>query len=200
MRNYLRTTLLVGAVAALLAASAALPAQSAPHAKAALSTGRFDLAVGYSAASSNAVGGSTFWMQGADIQAHDRVYRNFGAVADLSIAHEGSIQSSGVGLDMVTATFGPRYTWSPTHARVDLFGQFLVGAAWGRNSVFPDRGGFVTSAHSLAVKLGGGVNIALTPRIALRAIEADWLRTQFPNSGSNVQNNCQLSTGIVFLF
>jgi hypothetical protein len=35
-----------------------------------------------------------------------------------------------------------------------------------------------TAAHPL--KAGGGLNIALSPRIALRAFVADWLRTNRP--------------------
>jgi hypothetical protein len=45
--------------------------------------------------------------------------------------------------------------------------------------------------------MGGGMNVPLTRRIAVRAFEADWLRTQLPNSTTNAQNNLRLGTGLV---
>jgi hypothetical protein len=121
-------------------------------------------------------------------------------VGDLSGSHQGNIQSSGVSLDMVTVTFGPRYTWQLVHTRYSFYGQALVGIANGFHSDFPTPSGVVPSPETLALKLGGGLNIALTPRIGLRALEANWLRTQFPNSSTNVQNSCQLNTGLVLHF
>jgi hypothetical protein len=101
---------------------------------------------------------------------------------------------------MVTATFGPRYTWSPKHSRVSVYAQGLVGEAWGMNSVFPNPAGAMTTANDLAVKAGGGLNFHLTPHVALRAFEADYLRTQFPNTTNNAQNNLQLNAGFVLRF
>lgn len=155
---------------------------------------------GLLSASSSAIGGSIFWTQGGSIQANGQVYRNLGVTADISGSHAGNIQSSGVGLSMVTATFGPCYTWKPDRTRYAFYGQALVGVANAFDSVFPAPGGVTTSSESLALKVGGGLNISLTRRIALRALEADWLRTQFPNSSANVQNNCQLGTGVVLRF
>ena len=200
MRIHFRTTLLIGAAIWFIAASL-LPAQKAgePQATPAAPL-RFDIAVTYDATSSDVVGGSSFWMQGGGIQAHGLIYRGLGAVADFSGSHRGNIQSSGVALDLITATFGPRYTWQPAHARYSLYGQGLVGIAKGFNSDFPASAGVVSSSQSLAVKLGGGLSIALTPRISLRAVEASWLRTQFPNSSTGVQGSCQLSSGFVLRF
>jgi hypothetical protein len=41
------------------------------------------------------------------------------------------------------------------------------------------------------------MNLALTPRLAVRLFEADWLRTELPNTGSNVQNDLQIGAGVV---
>jgi len=98
---------------------------------------------------------------------------------------------------MVTATFGPRYNWAPAHRRYELFGQVLAGEANGFHSVFPTRNAVIDSSNSLALKMGGGMNIALSHRIALRAFQANWLRTQLPNATTNVQNNLILGTGLV---
>lgn len=52
------------------------------------------------------------------------------------------MKASGAGLDMVTAAFGPRYTWLPAQRRYSFFGQVLAGDASGRNSIFPTSAGF----------------------------------------------------------
>jgi len=121
-------------------------------------------------------------------------------VADIAGAHASNVQSSGVGLDLVTATFGPRYTWSPAHRKFEIFGQGLAGQAWGFNSVFPNRTGATTNSSGLAVKAGGGINLRMKPHYALRLFEADYLRTQLPNSTNNAQNNLQLGAGVMFRF
>jgi hypothetical protein len=48
--------------------------------------------------------------------------------------------------------------------------------------------------------MGGGMNIALSPHIALRAFQANWLRAQLPNASTNVQNNLNLGAGLVLRF
>ena len=151
----------------------------------------------YNATLSDVVSSSRFTLQGGSVQIHGRIYGGWGVVADISGAHTANINSTGVGLDLMTATFGPRYTWTPAHARYELFGQGLVGQAWGMNSIFPDPAGANAVASSLSVKAGGGVNLKLKHHFALRLFEADYLRTQLPNSTSNVQNNVTLGAGVV---
>ena len=48
--------------------------------------------------------------------------------------------------------------------------------------------------------MGSGLDVNLSPHIALRAIQANWLRTQMPNSTNNLQNSLQLGSGLVFRF
>jgi peptidoglycan-associated lipoprotein len=205
MRKYLMCTffwktLLIGAAIWFISATG-LTAQTPGEAKApSAAPSRIDFAFAYSADRSNVVGGSSFWMQGGSAQMHLLFYRALGLVIDFSGWHAGNIQSSGVGLDLVTSTSGLRYTWRPAHTRYSLYGQALAGVASGYNSDFPANSGVVASSQSLALKLGGGLNIGMTRRIALRALEADWLRTQFPNSTNGAQNSCQLNSGLVFRF
>ena len=164
-----------------------------------LKTG-IDVAVVYHPLLTHQVGNGDFWMQGGSVQLHTQLWRGWGVVADVSGVHETNMNGSGVGLDLVTATFGPRYNWAPAHRRYELFGQVLAGSANGINSVFPTPNGAINSTSSLALKIGGGMNIALSRRIALRAFEANWLRTQLPNATTNVQNNLDLGAGVVYRF
>jgi hypothetical protein len=108
-----------------------------------------DVAITYSTAMSNATTTDRFWMQGGSAQLHGELDRGLGVVADVSGTYTGSISSSGVGLDIVTATFGPRYTWSPAHSRYSIFGQALVGEANGFSSIFPTVRGATDSTTAL---------------------------------------------------
>jgi hypothetical protein len=163
-------------------------------------TGWLEIALVYNPLLSNVVGNNSFWMQGGSVQVHGQFWRGMGVVADVSRLHTANTGSSpGVGLDLVTAAFGPRYTWS-LGDRYAVYGQVLAGEANGLHSIFPGAGGANDSADSLALYIGGGVNLHLKNRFALRAIEANWLRTQMPNATTNVQNNLRLGAGLIYTF
>ena len=159
-----------------------------------------DVAVVYNSLMTNVVVGDSFWMQGGSVQVHGQFWRGWGVVADVSGLHTANANGPGVGLDLVTVAFGPRYTWVAPHRRYAVFGQVLAGETNGLNSVFPSSAGAKDTANGLALYIGGGVNVALQRHLALRAFEADWLRTQLPNATTNVQNNLRLGAGLVFRF
>lgn len=130
-------------------------------------------------------------------------FHGLGLEANVTGTHASAASTSGVGLTLVTATFGPTYIWKlPMHhadkRQWSLFGESLVGVANGLDSVFPKAGGAQTSANSMALEMGGGADLLLSRRVSLRLIQADWLWTQLPNGTSNVQNNLQLGFGVVF--
>jgi hypothetical protein len=164
-----------------------------------------DLAVTYTAQYSNLVSDPTFWHQGGSIELSTQTYRGFGAAANIAGTQIGNAANSGVGLSMVTATFGPRYTWyrpigSARKKSVAIFGQGLIGEAHGFNSYFPTAAGSLTDYNSFALQVGGGVDIGLSRHFAVRAVQADWIRTQFPNSTTNIQNTLRIGAGVVLRF
>jgi hypothetical protein len=183
--------LLVAATVVVALCSAPLLAQD---------TSFLEVAVTYNATRSGTVPSANFWMQGGSVDIEGRFYRGLGVVEEVAGTHTANIQSTGVGLDLVTSAFGPRYTWAPAHRRYEIFAHVLVGDAFGFNSVFPTPGGAIDSSNSLALKMGGGMNIALSPRFALRAFQANWLRTHLPNATTNLQNNLELGAGVAFRF
>jgi Outer membrane protein beta-barrel domain len=191
MLKYFCGVLLLGAMAIT-----PLAAHGAPS----VEQGRFEVAMTYNPVHSNTAGNNSFWMQGGSVQVEGRFWRGLGVVADIAGTHAGNINSSGVGLDMVTSMFGPRYTWIPAHHKLAVFGEGLVGVANGFNSVFPFASGASTSANGLAVLVGGGANVEISRHFAIRAIEADWLHTQLPNGTSGVQDNLRLGAGVVLRF
>jgi hypothetical protein len=164
-----------------------------------------DLAVTYTAQYSNLVSKPTFWHQGGSIELSTQTYRGFGIAANIAGTQIGNAANSGAGLSMVTATFGPRYTWyRPTGAgqkrSLAIFGQGLIGEAHGFNSYFPTATGSLTDYNSFALQVGGGIDIGLSRHFAVRALQADWLRTQFPNSTTNIQNTFRIGAGLVLRF
>ena len=70
----------------------------------------------------------------------------------------------------------------------------------GFRSLFPSVSGAGSSASSLALQIGGGVDLKLSHYVAVRALEASWLRTQLPNSTNDRQNSLRLGAGLVVRF
>lgn len=189
-------------VAAIIAGTMGLPqlqSQSAPpNAGATRVKFPLSLALTYDATLANSITSESFWMEGGRVQICGDFYHGFGVVADIAGMNASNIRSTGISLDMVTATFGPRYTWSRPNSRTSFYGQGLLGVANGFNGLFPEPGAPASSTFTKALQVGGGVDVALTPRIAVRAFQADWLQTSFPNSTTVVQNSLHLGAGFVF--
>jgi hypothetical protein len=145
--------------------------------------------------SSSAVSGNSFIMKGGSAQLDGRLWGGLSLTADFGGGYTSNMEGSGVGLDLLTITFGPRYSWQKN--RYSIYGQMLAGEAWGRNSVFPSLSGPSSSANSLALLGGGGINRQICKRYTVRLFEADWLHTRLPNSTTNAQNDLRVGAGIV---
>jgi hypothetical protein len=162
-----------------------------------------DAAVTYTEQYSNLVSTPTFWHSGGSVELSTQLSHGFGLAANVAGTQTDNAASSGIGLSLVTATFGPRYTfYHPIGAErkrsLAIFGQGLLGQAWGFNSYFPTASGGITSDNSLALQIGGGVDLGLTRHIGIRVLQADWVRTELPNGTTNVQNTLRLGAGVVF--
>lgn len=194
MQMRTRISYVIVLIAILFTAAAVEAQQQRP-------AGEVDFAVTYTANRANLTTNPSFWMQGGSAELAGQLWHGLAGVANITGLHTGG-GTSGVPLSIVTDTFGPRYRWSiPTkmsRREVSVFGQGLIGEAHGFYSIFPGRPGASTNALSFALQLGGGVDVALSHHFSLRAVEADWLRTQLPNSTTNVQNDFHIASGIVF--
>ncbi len=190
MRSAFRNLLLLGATT--LAASTTLLWGQAPN-----SRPEVDVAVTYAAQRSNITPGDFFWRQGGTAELSAELFHGFGFAVNFAGAEASDIVSTGINLDTLTITAGPRYAWRPSSQRFSVFGQGLVGESHGWNSLFPKAGAAVSSADSLALQVGGGVDFRVGQRLAVRPIQADWVRTQFPNATTNVQNDLRLGAGVV---
>jgi hypothetical protein len=188
MRTFLRTLVLAGV--SLAAASATAQAGPQPRHE-------VDLAVTYDAERSNLVTDPTFWRQGGAVALSAEFYRGLGIAMNVAGSRRSNINGGGVGLTAITATFGPRYQWTPRTGKYALFGEGLIGISHGLDSVFPSVRGAQDEYESFALQVGGGLDVRVGHRFAIRAIQADWVRTEFPNSTTDVQNSLRLGAGVV---
>jgi outer membrane immunogenic protein len=188
--------------AAVLALTGCLRAQQSATADAP-GNREADLAITYTEQYSNLVSTSTFWHGGGGAELSAPIYRGFGMAANVAGTETSNAANSSVGLTLVTANFGPRYTFRhplglQRNRSVAIFGQALGGLAWGFNSYFPSSSGAQTNYVSFDLQLGGGVDLGLSRHFGLRLFQGDWVRTEFPNGTTNVQNNLRLAAGVVF--
>ena len=93
---------------------------------------------------------------------------------------------------------GAQFRWS-TKGRAQPFAHALIGISLfrGFTSNRGPAGNVYTydDASSFAMALGGGLDLSVNKRIAIRIIQADYTPTFF---GSGRQNNFRLSVGIIF--
>lgn len=119
--------------------------------------------------------------------------RHFGLTADFSQGFGSTIGGSDNRLFLL---FGPQAAFRSTHT--NLFLHALFGAARKDQWLKP-----------FAAAFGGGFDYALSSRVSLRVVQADYLMTRFqeppctgPGCGnpSRTQNNIRVSAGLVFQF
>jgi hypothetical protein len=171
-------------------------------------SGQLNLAVTYDALQANFITAQNFWMEGGAVELGVPLYHSLGIAVRSEGLHSGASSTATEPLSLLTAVLGPRFTLEAHNQRYALFGEGLAGIADGFNSLFPVRSGPVSSANagtisnaiSLALDIGGGVDVRLNHHLAVRAIRVSYLRTQLPNTTSNTQNNLSCSAGIVFNF
>jgi|SRR3984893_7791711 hypothetical protein len=146
--------------------------------------------------------------------------RYLGVTADVSGASLTPFSFSVLGFSAGTYQHLNNYLFGPTITaslgKSAVFAHALFGEARSSLGVgvgIPIIGGIstgLTSAHAFAMAFGGGIDIGLTRHLAIRAVQVDYLRTQFSatdalttglsSSLGNRQNTFRYSTGIVFRF
>jgi hypothetical protein len=146
--------------------------------------------------------------------------RYLGVTADVSGANLSPFSFSALGFSAGTYQHLNNYLFGPTVTailgRSAVFAHALFGEAHsslGAGVGVPIIGGIsgdITSANAFAMAFGGGIDIGLTRHLAIRAVQVDYLRTQFnatdalttglSSSLGNRQNSFRYSTGVVFRF
>jgi outer membrane immunogenic protein len=169
---------------------------------------RVEVSIAYSPTEANAGPSQCgcFFMNGASAEGNFRTYRGYTTVVDVTAAHTGQIQNTGQPFSLLMVTAGMRLNFRFGHQREDgrdnyhsikPFVQGLAGFAHGFDSSFPDKAGFIqSSANSLALLAGIGVDLKYRKHLSFRLIQADYGYTRLPNLAGNGQNLLRISTGI----
>jgi peptidoglycan-associated lipoprotein len=163
-----------------------------------------DLALGYSYLHSNAPpggcgcfningGNATFaWPLGSG---------QFALAGDVTIAHAGTVSSTGDSLTLGTFTAGVRYLPRLGHPSLQPFGQVLLGLAHSSGTLVQgSNAGAANAGAAFAASFGGGLDLRASQRFSIRLVEADYLLTTFDNGSNNHQNNLCVSAGVVIHF
>jgi opacity protein-like surface antigen len=124
------------------------------------------------------------------------VNRWFGIVADFGGQYT-RIESPVVSERIKTHSllFGPRFSARSKH--VTPFAHVLLGAAHNDARARELGFDFHFTDTSFAVALGGGLDVSVGKRVAIRAFQIDYLRTNFFDGA---QNKGRISAGVVFRF
>jgi hypothetical protein len=158
-------------------------------------------------------------------------------VAELGGFVAGNVSIKGPELSSLDQTYftyqcGPRITWHKL-GRIAPFGHFLIGGAHESRSfavpnvlippgavvppgvtaeVNPQTTRFRTSQNAYAMTIGGGFDVNISRRFAVRPFQLDYLPSHFSpfnipglstigvNNNTNWQNNLRYSAGIAFRF
>ncbi len=126
---------------------------------------------------------------------------SFDLVGDVTIAHTGTVSTSGDILTLSTFTVGGRYLPRLGHSSLQPFGQVLVGLAHSSGTLVQGSNSAAANASAaFAGIFGGGLDLRVTPRFSVRLVEADYLLTTFDNGSNNHQNNLRICAGAVIHF
>ncbi len=157
------------------------------------------LAFTFDSAGANITTANNFWLAGGSVELNATVIRGFGLTASVTGLHTGN-SGGGVPVNLVLETFGPSYLLPSRIGDhpATFFVHGLIGEANGFKGVYPKTTAPDSSADGFAAKVGGGVDLKVSRHVSVRLVEANWVRTQLPNSTTNVQIDLELGAGIVF--
>ncbi|HEY4903577.1 MAG TPA: hypothetical protein VIH89_08910 [Candidatus Sulfotelmatobacter sp.] len=171
-----------------------------------LNSSSLDVAVTYAGERAQIAPGTCgcFWLQGGGADAALTFWKGIGASASITGAHAHNYYS-GIDVNKIAYMFGPRYTFAgwnlgTKERSLQIFGEALFGGVHAFNGAFPTSTGLTASANSFAMQAGGGVNLVLSRKIGLRLLQADYMRTDLPNSYSKSQNDLRLAAGVNYRF
>ncbi len=149
---------------------------------------RVELFGGYTYQRLNSASGGGAGLNGWAADMQTNVKRSFALATSFSGAYGNQL---GADLHLYTFLAGPRFVHRTE--RANFFAHALLGGA----RLSASAAGVGDNSTSFATALGGGVDVKLTRRMAVRVFETDYLLTRL---AGNTQNNFRLSSGIVVRF
>ena len=184
----------IALVAALAAFSTGLFAQNGPRA---------ELGLTYNYVRTNAPpdGCGCFSTNGGSLSLAWRLRPRISLVGDVGVTRASDIGSGNHDLTLTTFLFGPRFHFpekrsgtEPSRYALKPFAQVLLGGAHASGALSGAASG---SSNGFAFAAGGGLDLSLNRRIALRLLQTDYLLTRIPNGVNDNQNNLRVASGVV---
>jgi opacity protein-like surface antigen len=119
-----------------------------------------------------------------------------GLVGDFGPYHNNT---SGLSTTTFTYLFGPQFTLRGNE-HVSPFFRVLMGGAHESESFSSgsNTSSSSNSSNAFAFAAGGGLDVHVSPHIAIRVAQVDYLLTKFQDGQDDRQNNVRISAGIVF--
>jgi hypothetical protein len=125
----------------------------------------------------------------------------FAIVGDAMSEQDTSITSNNYHLTLSAFTAGGRYSPDLHLKRLHPFAQAMIGVAHASQNLVKSSSNPVANASAtLAIDLGGGVDLDLNRRFRVRVAQVSYLLTTFDNGSNNAQNNLRLDAGLIFRF
>ena len=124
---------------------------------------------------------------------------HFALLVDISFAHTGNDDNTAQALSFTSYHFGVRVPVPFKHTRFVPFGQALVGLTR-ESGQFVQASAGSQSDTQVSAAGGAGLDYRLTPHLTLRALQAEYLLTRFPNGSNGRQNNLRLESGLAVRF
>jgi hypothetical protein len=142
-----------------------------------------------------------FGLNGAGISGSWNFLGSWSVVTEFSTEFTGSAPVTQNSLTLTSYLAGARYRvpqpWLPwLHGRhkPQPFAQLLLGGAHAGGG----EAGIGDASHAFATRLGGGIDVPVSSRFAVRVIQIDYFLTHFANATNDHQNNLLIGAGIVF--
>jgi hypothetical protein len=182
-------------------------------------TPRFELFVGYTylrVFPTVAYGNRIWWLNGGSTSIAFNLNRYLGLVGDFGGFNETRLMITTGNPPAATGPFaavdggsaytflgGPRVSLR-THLRLTPFVQALFGEMHATEvSLCPTCTAILPAQNAFAMAAGGGLDIRVTHRFAIRAVQGEYFMTRFENLAtgkSAAQNDVRLSAGLVLRF
>jgi peptidoglycan-associated lipoprotein len=162
---------------------------------------RLELGVNYTYVRSNAPAGGCgcFSMNGGGGSFAYRLFDGWSVVGEVNAVRASNIGAGGADLTLVSYLAGARYSWHHS-SRLVPFGELLLGGAHASGSLTPGAFGGPGTPNAFAMTTGGGLDIRLNRRWAIRVFQADYFFTDFVNGVNDHQNNLRISAGLLYRF
>ena len=139
-----------------------------------------------------------FGLNGAGVSGSWYLRDHVSVVTEISTELTPRAPATHSSLTLTSYLAGARYRlpqpWIHGRHSPQLFAQALLGAAHSGGG----EAGVGDASYAFATRIGGGIDMPLNARFAVRMLQVDYFRTQFANGTNDRQNNLLIGAGVVF--